>query len=117
MRDGIGQMAAGSGFKAPAADATYSTSARTSRDDMWEVLSYYGVTRSPSPPRATPPPRATVVVRPRDSWYGRHAQATVSRPREMGRGSRAARLYGRDAYTVDLRGVTADIPARARRSK
>ncbi|KLU82236.1 hypothetical protein, variant [Magnaporthiopsis poae ATCC 64411] len=104
--------------KTDAAPATHSVSARTSRDDIWEVLSYYGVQRSPPQPRtAPPPPRATVVMRPRDGGRGRHAQAPMTRPpREMSRDSRAAWLYGRDAYAADLRRDAADMPA-PRRSK
>ncbi|KAL8381995.1 hypothetical protein RB595_005992 [Gaeumannomyces hyphopodioides] len=70
LRDAIDYPVTSPDYKAERAQ-----SARTSCDDLWDVLSYYGVGQPPSA-------RGGVVGRPRDSWLARYAHAPVARPRE-----------------------------------
>ncbi|KAL8347643.1 hypothetical protein RB601_002981 [Gaeumannomyces tritici] len=101
LRNAIDHPVTGPDDKAYEAQATQST--RTSRDDLWDVLSYYGVGQPPSA-------RGGVMGRPRESWLARYAHKPAARPREAGappgQPSRSAEMPAR----ADLRSGRSGYP-------
>ncbi|KAL8314448.1 hypothetical protein RB593_008193 [Gaeumannomyces tritici] len=101
LRNAIDHPVTGPDDKAYEAQATQST--RTSRDDLWDVLSYYGVGQPPSA-------RGGVMGRPRESWLARYAHKPAARPREAGASSGQPSRSAEMAARADLRSDRSGYP-------